>query len=404
MSKKFPLGFWNYNSGDFFTGPEEVRRWAKLGMTMVTCPLMSDHEDPAKVREILDEVDKYGMTALLQIHGACSSEENFRAIYEKYAQHPAVAGFYIGEEPDAHSIAHYKETVQFMKKVAPNLIPYMNLGGMERTDRQMLCARQTFQEWLKEFQDDTQVGVMGFGNYALAEYSDKCTNDFYHDLRDFVLAAENAGVDLWATLLSSAHYWFRPQTKESFLRQLNACAASGCRGVLWFRIYDKPVAADYRNSPFNEYGEETPSYYALSEVQRHFNDHYGELFMQLHHKTTYHLTRAFGGYTLFPDNVHPLLKSVTSPNAPWGVESITPLDGVLGFFTDDEGYEYIAIVNNTVDRPGCFQLTFSKDTQICDGVHWNDRDKKNARPIVHTADFTEEVWLAPGQMEVFRIR
>ena len=415
MAQKFPLGFWNYNRGNFFTGPEEVERWHRLGMTMVTCPEFNPaHDDPAKLNAILDEVQKYGMTALLQIDGTFyggGDEEEFEKkiadICEKYAKHPAVVGFYIGEEPDYNSLPKFGVTARIIKKVRPDLIPYMNLGSTDRCDVSMLHAERTVQRWLIDFEKETGIGVMGFGNYEIQELTPAGTEKFFKNLYDFVNASEAAGTDLWATLLSSSHYWFRTPTLADYFRQLSVCAASGCRGAIWFRLYDKFLAGDYRGSPFNEYGEETETFRYMSEAQRHFNDQYGELFMRLKHQNTYHITHAYGGYYLLTEGFQPcpLISKVVSPAAPYGTQSVQPIDGVMGLFDGGDGWTYAAFVNNTHDQPGCFEITLSEKATVAEDVLRNGE-------MTTASDFRlqpdgsrmNQLWVAPGRMSVIRIK
>ena len=62
---KYPIGFWNYTPTGML-GPEDVKDWADLGMTMAVSPEYNPaHHDKNALLAILDACAEYGIKVIL---------------------------------------------------------------------------------------------------------------------------------------------------------------------------------------------------------------------------------------------------------------------------------------------------------------------------------------------------
>ena len=136
-------------------------------------------------------------------------------------------------------------------------------------------------------------------------------------------------------------------------------------------------------------------------LHRTFHDEYASLMMSLTHKQTYHTQKAYGEYELFHENAHAYVKAMTAQHG---------VPGIISFFEDENGREYIAIVNNSPFESDLFTLTISKQVSRVFNIHKNGEFEEDMRISHHDAIFEETdtaiqagVYLAPGQMEVFRL-
>lgn len=403
MARKFILSFWNYSPCDSFTA-EEAKVWADCGMTVPMAPTFKwGKSSKENLHAILDQAEKNGIKLLLQFDclytdglrsGADEYRKKFTEIYNEFGRHPAVYGFYFGEEPYENSIEDFTECYRIQKEIAPELEPYMNLGSIDRTDHTLIKQRMSFAEWLREFKKQTGISTIGVGNYALMQRNENCTDFFFNELKEVIQAADLYDIEVWFTLLSSSHMCFLTPTKDEFRWQLNVAAGSGCKGVLWFRMYDKLIAADYHDSPIDEFGEKTQQYHYLANIQKRFNAHHGELLMTLKHKNTFHFQKCYGGYKNFAPDRHPLVRAIRSNSG---------IPGILSFFTDNTSREYIAIVNNSRDSSNNVMLTMSPQTRELVQLYHNGKTEDNLMPRNNTDGFSVSIDLCPGQMEIYRI-
>jgi flavodoxin len=78
--------------------------------------------------KFLDELQKYDMKVVLlfgevgagyyKAHGEEAFRAKFTEIYEKYGKHPAVLGFYPGEEPGSEVIDNFATILKIMADIS----------------------------------------------------------------------------------------------------------------------------------------------------------------------------------------------------------------------------------------------------------------------------------------------
>ncbi|MCL2119387.1 MAG: hypothetical protein FWH27_13275 [Planctomycetaceae bacterium] len=404
MPERIHTSFWNYNKFSGFR-MEMLHDWVNCGMTLPVSPLFEWKNDSAEdFLQMLDEAEKLGVQMIIQVdvlfidNDAEQYRKTATEVYEKFGKHPAVCGVYIGEEPNTHNDKSFHECTKIFKEIAPELTVYINLGSPGRMEGAALKGKLSLTEWMRNFTQFTGSRVIGFGEYDQMIPGGIKMDNYFTSLRESMEAANASGMELWATLLSSAHGPFEAPTEDQYRWQLNTAVACGCKAVVWFRLYDKLVALDYRNSPIDEFGEKTTYYYNLRRVQKRFNIHHGEIFARLQYLDTcfidtYSLDVCYGGYKKFEKDSHDLVANAESPH------------GMISDFKDSDGNDYIVILNTsqTIDRP--IKLTFSEKVNSADILYYNgDMTQNIFRRNGQSGGMTAvEIWLAPGQMELIKI-
>ncbi len=394
--------FWNYNSFKDYK-PHMLRDWIELGITTPILPLFSlDGDSEADLTAILDDAQSVGIQVILQVDKMClenylNGADDYKADVEKIVgtlgAHPAVYGYYVGEEPSENTEKAYIEGVKIIREAAPDTHIYTNFGSIERTDRMMLKGERNIEDWVKNFKDYSGADIIGFGVYSQLNVDDSGVFECLYNIRTFVEAGKKAGVDVWATTLSSAHDFYRGATEDDFRWQLNMCMFCGCKGVVWFRLYDKLVAFDYRDSPIDEFGVKTQRFYDLARVQKKFNIHYGKVFPKLSHISTYGVGVSFGGYPYFTPGASDLITAAECRS------------GMISFFKDEAGDDYIAIINSDMHNSYSMSLYFSEKVAKADFIYHNGETTSNCftRGDLKGAGKSSPMCLAPGHMEVLKI-
>lgn len=306
-------------------------------------------------------------------------------------KHPALYGFFIGDEPnDAKAFECCWNTIKIQKETAPDLNPYLNLRtGMDNTSREHLGGR-TFREWLKDFSTDTGFRIFSYGHYDQV-WDENGIDSYFKNLKALTQAAKDAGVDVWNTMLSSAHYMFRIPTEYELMWQITTAAACGSRGIVWFRFYDRPHGPNYHGSPVDEYGNKTDTYYNMLRANRRFQDHFGELIMKLHHKETYMIGKKYSGYDLFGYKKHSVIDYIRSTE-----------QAIVSFFSDDENREYLVLVNSSMKNPGVYRPEFDREKYKLEKCMFNGANISEYSEGKSEEHWDGE-WLYPGQMCIYRI-
>ncbi|MCQ2456554.1 MAG: hypothetical protein MJ096_04270 [Clostridia bacterium] len=389
MAKKFPIGTWVYHPIDEFTS-EEVDIWANCGLTYTMSPKISFGKNkPEELIPFLDRAEELGLKLVANYEGLGNGdyEENFRSVYNVVKGHPALAGFFVADEPSTpEAIEKYTGYMAIQKKVAPELEPYLNLMGSthERSD---LFEGMTYGEFIKEIADKTKCNSVCFDAYTQM-INDVGINGFFIDVKAQVEAAEYAGVEPWLTPLCTAHFSYRQPNEYEIGWQINVAAAVGIRGLMWFRYYDRDLSVNNHGSPIDRYHNLTDHYYMMLRCQKIFGDEYGELLMKLKRKKTYRFGKQFADYEMFTDDSHDLIK----------IEGY--LDSIVSFFEDENGTEYMAFVNASMVEPSRWKVTY--DAEKCSVTELNFNGKRET-PLAPCIGEWDGVYLYPGQLSIFRI-
>ena len=411
MHEVFPMGFWGTQAIDDVP-LTDVADWAACGMTLTVAPHYSpDPERKKKLLALLDECHKFGIRLILSDsrttwRGASTDPEGYRSRVAEavadFGSHPAVFGFHLGDEPQHTSFDDIRAAAKIQLELAPHLTPYLNHfpGWPGHTP---LWGCNSFEEWTHEIIPSLGVPLISFDNYTqMNPFGDgKGVDDYYTSLRVYSEAAAVMKVPFWSIVLSVGHFRYRCPNEDDIRWQLYTSVIHGAKGVIWFYYRMMRSHINYRNAPVNELGEKTETWTWLSRQLRLFHKTYGPLMMRLTHKGSWHLGRVYGGWDEWREGVHKYAINFISNHN---------LDGVFSRFTDDEGNEYVAILNNDQKESGMFHLIFDPSVKrlwrTCFGGvehdvatdHWDANYRINEQ-----GNIISGTWLAPGQMEIYRL-
>ena len=411
MNQVFPMGFWGTQAIDDVP-LSDVADWAACGMTLTVAPHYSpDPERKKKLIALLDECHKFGIRLILSDsrttwRGASTDTEGYRARVAEavadFGSHPAVFGFHLGDEPTHQSFPDIRAAAKIQLELAPHLIPYLNhFPGWPR--HLPLWGCKSFEEWTHEVIPSLGVPLISVDNYTQMNPvgDDLGIDDYYTGLRVYSEAAAVMNVPFWSIVLSVGHFRYRCPNEDDIRWQLYTSVIHGAKGVIWFYYRMMRSHINYRNAPVNELGEKTETWTWLSRQLRLFHKTYGPLMMRLTHKDSWHLGKVYGGWNEWHEGVHPYAINFISNHN---------LDGVFSRFTDDEGNEYVAILNNDQRESGMFHLIFDPSVKrlwrTCFGGvehdvatdHWDANYRINEH-----GNIISGTWLAPGQMEIYRL-
>lgn len=377
--------------------PNELELWAECGMTTPLAPkTYYGKDDSKKLIPYLDKAEELGMQLIvnyedfsygqIDVVGDEEYERRFREVYEPLKGHPALYGFYSGDEPDSRKdFEQIRRCYAIHKKVAPELKPYINLISYMSCMPSEKLLDMTLEEWFRSIKE---LGVDFVSQDAYTcMVNDASITTYLKEIKGVVDAAEKAGVDVWSNMLCSGHYVYRAPSESDVIWQINVAAAIGCRGGIWFRFYDRDIGFEYYGSPIDEFGNKTSTYYSILRAQRRFNTHYGELMMNLKRKSTY--MTGYKKRDVYPElnsDVHDLVKIS-------GYE-----DGVISFFEDKDGKEYFCIVNASIEFISSWRIEF--DPAKCNVVelYFNGKSEES---LIH--DLGDDILFYVGQLRMFRI-
>ena len=400
MKNYFKFTMWTYPPLIQFT-PDEVDVWADCGMTVPMAPKMFyDKDDPADLIPFLDRAEQRGVKLLafyddlgfdkIPVLGEEEYERRLREICDVIGSHPALYGFVIGDEPGtAEEYRAGADCLRIHKKVAPHLEPILNYSGSMATISKEPLHGMTPAEWAVMTKRES-----GVHDFVYDEYSQQVNNgggkdNFFHTMKVMVDAAEKAGCDCWTNLLSSEHLVFHAPNEKEVRWQVHMAAVCGCRGVVWFRFYDRDIAIDAINSPIDEFGNKTEQFYAIQRTQRRFLNNYAQL-ADMRRKSTFTAGLDRGEYPVFKEGDHDLIKKVDVLD-----------ETVFSFFEDEKGDEFLCIVNGDLDHYSVVRLHFDHERGRLFNVTLNGSKEME---LCYAPDGREpELMLYPAQLALLRI-
>ncbi|MCL2518836.1 MAG: hypothetical protein FWF15_09770, partial [Oscillospiraceae bacterium] len=357
---KYPISFWNTINMKAAKS-DMVETWRDLGITLAMSPSY-EPDDYGKVTEMLDRAEKLGIKVILcdyRTHwrrltknGVTAYTSDFKQAVSEYGNHPAVFGFFVGDEPDAPDAADAFLAVKIQQEEAPHLIAYINLlpwfdwiGERMGTD--------TLANYLDRVANEGTAKLLSYDCYAQMWDGERGYHDYFNNLREYYEAVKRLNLPFFNIVLSCGHYAYRCPSKDDMQWQLGTSVAHGASGVSWFFTELPGIWDNYRNAPINQLGERTEQFGWISEVNRVFNNYCGETIHKnnLVIDTCYHVTKAYGGLPLFEPFGNVL-----------NVKSEQP--AVFSRFHDDNGGVYYITCVNSPFNTASITMTFKADVNI----------------------------------------
>ena len=174
--QQYPISFWNVAHMDKVenTPRERVADWKDLGITLAMSPRFDpDYKEMAK--EYLDQCEQAGLKLILsdrrthwnylKANGEAAYRDAFKAALADFDGHPALFGFYVGDEPDCDNIGFAKQAMAIQTEIAPHLIPYLNLLPWFDWIKQRIGAN-SLDEYLDGVVTDGKAQLLSYDFYA----------------------------------------------------------------------------------------------------------------------------------------------------------------------------------------------------------------------------------------------
>lgn len=291
------------------------------------------------------------------------------ALVARTANHPAVFGYYLRDEPGAGAYPGLGRWAAAYKKAAPEALAYINLLPNYASPEQM--GVPTYEEYLESFIKTVKPKFISYDHYALMD-DGTLRDGYFQNLEAVRKSAIKHALPFWNIVLSNAHFRYAEPTYAGLRFQLYTTLAYGARGISYF-TYFVSSTGNYRLSPIDQFGHKTPTWDMLQNVN-----------LQLHKLGPTYIT----------------LKSVNvfhHPNVPEGcsgmgtsryLASVSGDDLLVGEFEGPSGDPYVIVVNKSLHVSTAFGVKFKEPGQL---------KRVNAYTGRTDSWGGEDCWLAPGQ-------
>lgn len=401
--KQFPIGCWT-----FFPISRAWDNLAKdyhdLGLTNPMTPVFGNEDDPAVMVRLLDQFHALNMKVILYDDRVTAhkcrgmDEKAYRILFKKsldeFGYHPAVMGFYVGDEPDAPDASDFFRIARIQREIAPHLMPFLNLLPWFDWIGERIGS-PAYAPYLDRAILEGNLSQVGYDCYTQMWEGDTGYDVYFNNLREMRDASNRHHIPFCTTLLSSGHYDYGCPNQDDFRWQISTAAALGAKAITYFYVAGIEPSDNYRHFPINSFGERTEAFYWLSEENRIFLSRYSDLLLQLSCEKSEFTRKSYGGLDLFvPDET--LLAVQNSKNT----------NMLVSTFTDLENKRYRIVVNMDRKKNIEAKLSFLSHVKI-EKITWNgiwEECRGYDDPIgsLSRDGSTVSMWMAPGQMEILR--
>lgn len=409
MKKSFPFTSWVYRDITVYP-PTELDNQVECGLSIPMSP-PTDRNNPEQVKMLiafLDRARELGVQLILHVNftsnilmelGEDEYARQLKAFYEETLDsHPAVYGFFVGDEPsDTEGLYYTKRAIIIMKKTLPHLIPYVNMQGCSCNYPKSYFGGISHVEWLKSIIDEVGYFMLSYDMYGQLVNDGGGTTDYFYECKKLLDICNEAGIEPWACLICSAHMVFHVPSEYDIMWQITTAAAMGFKGINWFRFYDSPAVPNYHGSPIDQFGYKTTHFYDMLRCNRGFGQQFGEIFPYLKVKNTYFFgeDRDRKSYGRFDETCHPIIAEIRCCYE----------ESMVSFFEHTEtGEEYFCIVNASRKFYEHYEIrTKNDDYDVC-MIFQNGLTESRRRLMKEGEDAWEGDFLYPGQMALYKIK
>jgi hypothetical protein len=368
----FPVMAWNWAPSD----PAVLRRMREAGLTVAgfVAPDGLDACQAAGLKAIVSDPrsSNYDWANV----NPDQAGTNIQSLVEQVGRHPAVYGYYLRDEPNAALFPGLATVASLIRELSPGKWPYINLFPDYASPAQL--GTSNYLEHLERFVTICQPRIISYDNYSLMD-DGSVRESYWSNLEAVRATSRKHGLEFWNIVLATAHFHYRELTAADFRFQVYTTLAYGGRGISYF-TYFAPQVGNYRMGPIDQFGNETPNWYFLQNV----NLQVGKLaptLLQLTSNEVYHFGKVPSGAK--PAPADSLVASVSGDNS------------VVGEFTHADGSRYVMIVNKDLAKSNPCSIKFRQ----------SPRGLQLVSP--YTGQLTgfagEQVWLAPGQGALLKL-
>jgi hypothetical protein len=362
----FPLMAWNWAPND----PAVLQKMREAGLTVAgfVAPGTLDACHAAGLKAIVSDPRTAGYDWATV--DAVKARTNVAGLVAEVGRHPALYGYYLRDEPSAGSFAGLATVANLVREFSPGKWPYINLFPDYANNDQLGTAG--YADYLERFIATCHPSIISYDNYSLLD-DGSVRESYWSNLESVRAACKKHGLEFWNIVLSVAHFSYREVSVADLRFEAYTTLAYGGRGLAYF-TYFAPQTGNYRLAPVDQFGNLTPTWYSLQNVNLQVQK-LAPTLLQLASDNVYHFGKLPAGCQAAPTNS--LLTGVSGDNY------------LVGDFTHRDGSRYALVVNKDLAKSRPCSPQFRRAPRRLQSV--------SPYSGALTSFDGENIWLAPGQ-------
>lgn len=233
---QFPISYWCGPPEEFVTLDrfKEIKE-ANFTYVFPACGKAS----PELNHKILDLAQQVGLKAFIKDPQMPRSMDSRKArsdlnlIAKDYSKHPALAGYFITDEPGAGEFDALADVVANLKRRDPNHVAFINL--LPNYAPLNALGTKDYESYLRDFVDKVHPFVISYDHYHFTQAGDG--QRFFENLETVRKIALEKGLPFWNIVLVTQHGHYRNPTEPELRFEAMQTLAFGGKGLLWFTYW-----------------------------------------------------------------------------------------------------------------------------------------------------------------------
>ncbi len=238
------------------TTPERYRELAECGFTHN----YSGFPNAEAMAKALDVAHAAGVRQFISIPELASSPEETAT---RFKSHPALAGYYLRDEPSAADFPSLAAWMKRIQSVDPAHPSYINLFPNYANAAQL--GTPSYQEHVAKYIAEVPAPFISFDHYPVV--GDRLRSEWYSNLEIVSSAAREAKKPFWAFALAVAHGPYPVATIEHLRLQAFSDLAYGAQAIQYFTYWTvKSTDWNFHEAPIGLDGKRTAVFDRVKQV------------------------------------------------------------------------------------------------------------------------------------------
>ncbi len=343
--------------------------------------------NPAQNKAILDACEKHGLKFIpydgrVLAHAPSDPlfATNLDAIMADYANHPALAGYFLGDEPGPGAFPQLGAVNQYLLKKEPKHLPFINLLP-NYVDEKYVGMK--YDAYVEQFCTKVRPRLVCYDHYALFQGVER--NGYFANMETIRRNTLKYDAAMGFIFQCTPHGTYRDPSDTDLRWQVNTGLAYGCKALLYF-TYFTPTDADsnFHNGILDAKGNRTP-HFAMAKAINAELKNLSSTLVRLTSTAVYHTTPIPAGCTALPSD------------APIVVKEGGPF--VIGLFKHEDGSRWAIVVNRDLHKATTAQVRFDQNMIAPEALN-SLTGKLSPVPI---SDHASRWELPPGGIKVLKL-
>ncbi|MCE5199327.1 hypothetical protein LLG39_10165 [bacterium] len=331
---------------------------------------------PADNKKILDNCERYGIKAYIydpRVANLQLGDSNFNAtldtVVAEYAGYPALAGYYLMDEPGASQYARLGAINNYLLSKDPSRGAFINLFPNYATTSQM--GTSTYGQYLDQFIATVHPTILSYDHYSqMATYTGDA---YFQNLESVRTRAMANNISFDNIYLVMGHYNFRCPTYGELRWQMFTTLAYGARSYMHFTYWSPTYDPNVTGVGVIDANGNRTAYYPMVQELNSETKALSPMLTNLQSDKIYHTGYVPSGCSGLPSGE--VITSVTGGNS------------LLGFFLGSGGARYVMVVNKDMQYDRTLTINFNSQVALYEvskttGEHvWVGRQQSFSMPF-----------------------